>query len=262
MDFLSNASYSGYRNHIQKDILQENVKFGQCDWTWHVDLLSGWRNKEPAWDLIGQDNHWEVPKRPSLNTQDTPLNTLLNPLSELLLAFLNAPSSWTSLSLSPENALSWECHLLTLSSALDHTQPVATMMRRKTTESLYILLFFDFSLFSFRWVRVLSCVCQRRQAQDSAKPANAHFNDSWTLSQSATSEKPFPAKTEDKGKSLNTKLQVQTPEFAVTGVILKIDFSLIEKSMRVLNLWLMIVQVYAIAHIAVNVGYQILILLI
>ncbi len=102
----------------------------------------------------------------------------------------------------------------------------------------------------------------KRQAQDSAKPANAHFNDSWTLSQSATSEKPFPAKTEDKGKSLNTKLQVQTPDFAVTGVILKIDFSLIEKSMRVLNLWLMIVQVYAIAHIAVNVGDQILILLI
>ncbi len=93
--------------------------------------------------------------------------------------------------------------------------------------------------------------------------ANAHFNDSWTLSQSATSEKPFPAKTEDKGKSLNTKAtQVQTPDFAVTGVILKIDFSLIEKSMRVLNMWLMIVQVYAIAHIAVNVGYQILILLI
>ncbi len=32
-------------------------------------------------------------------------------------------------------------------------------------------------------------------------------------------------------------------------------FSLIEKSMRVLNMWLMIVQVYAIAPIAVNVGY-------
>ncbi len=30
--FLSNVSYSGYRNHIQKDTLQENVKFGQCDW--------------------------------------------------------------------------------------------------------------------------------------------------------------------------------------------------------------------------------------
>ncbi len=32
--------------------------------------------------------------------------------------------------------------------------------------------------------------------------------------------------------------------------------------MRVLYMWLMIVQVYAIAHIAVNVGYQIIILLI
>ncbi len=32
--------------------------------------------------------------------------------------------------------------------------------------------------------------------------------------------------------------------------------------MQVLNMWLMVVQVYAIAHIAVNVGYQILILLI
>ncbi len=30
-DSLSNVSYSGYRNHIQKDTLQENVKFGQCD---------------------------------------------------------------------------------------------------------------------------------------------------------------------------------------------------------------------------------------
>ncbi len=109
---------------------------------------------------------------------------------------------------------------------------------------------------------MLSCVCQRRQAQDSAKPANAHFNDSWTLSQSATSEKPFSAK-DDKRESFKHKAtQVQTPDFAETGVILKIDFSLIENSMRGLNLWLMIVQVYAIAHIAVNVGYQILILLI
>ncbi len=80
MDFLSNASYSGYRNHIQKDILQENVKFGQCDWTWHVDSLSGWRNKEPAWDPIGQDNHWEVPKRPRINTRTPPWNRSLNSL--------------------------------------------------------------------------------------------------------------------------------------------------------------------------------------
>ncbi len=68
----------------------------------------------------------------------------------------------------------------------------------------------------FPWVRVLSYVCQRKQAQDSAKPANAHFHDSWTLSQSATSEKPFPEKTENKGNPLNTKAtQVQTPDFAV-----------------------------------------------
>ncbi len=32
--------------------------------------------------------------------------------------------------------------------------------------------------------------------------------------------------------------------------------------MRVLKKWLMVVQVYAIAHIAVNVGFHILILLI
>ncbi len=106
---------------------------------------------------------------------------------------------------------------------------------------------------------MLSCVCQRRQAQDSAKPANAHFNDSWTLSQSATSEKPFPAKTEDKGNPETQKLRKYKPQtLAGTGVIL----ASLKKSMRVLNMWLMIVQVYAIAHIAVNVGYQILILLI
>ncbi len=94
MDFLSNASYSGYRNHIQKDILQENVRFEQCDWTWHVDLLSGWRNKEPAWDLIGQDNHWEVPKRPRINTRTPPWNVLLT------LSWIRALnfSSWISLS--------------------------------------------------------------------------------------------------------------------------------------------------------------------
>ncbi len=52
------------------------------------------------------------------------------------------------------------------------------------------------------------------------------------------------------------------PQTLLSWCQFNIDFSLIEKSMRVLNMWLMIVQVYAIAHIAVNVGYQILILLI
>ncbi len=59
---------------------------------------------------------------------------------------------------------------------------------------------------------------------------NAHFNDSWTLSQSVTSEKPFPAKTEDKRESLNTKAtQVQTPRFLLSWCNFNIDFSLIEK---------------------------------
>ncbi len=99
MDFLSNASYSGYRNHIQKDILQENVKFGQCDWTWHVDSLSGWRNKEPAWDPIGQDNHWEVPKRPRINTRTPPWNRSLNSLltSPRALEFLSLRTNELSL---------------------------------------------------------------------------------------------------------------------------------------------------------------------
>ncbi len=116
MDFLSNASYSGYGNHIQKDILQENVRFEQCDWTWHVDLLSGWRNKEPAWDLIGQDNHWEVPKRPRINTRTPPLLTLLTSpraleCSVLLDLSLSLSGKMNSLSLqlwtTPSQLLPW-----------------------------------------------------------------------------------------------------------------------------------------------------------
>ncbi len=47
INFLSNASYSGYRNHIQKDTLQENANSGNV--TDHdVDLLIGWSNKAAA----------------------------------------------------------------------------------------------------------------------------------------------------------------------------------------------------------------------
>ncbi len=145
MDFLSNASYSGYRNHIQKDILQENVRFEQCDWTWHVDLLSGWRNKEPAWDLIGQDNHWEVPKRPRINTRTPPLNALLTSPRALECSVL------LDLSLS----LSGKCTLLrmpstdSLFSSGPHPASLIPWWEEKPP-SLYILLFFDFCLFSFR----------------------------------------------------------------------------------------------------------------
>ncbi len=78
----------------------------------------------------------------------------------------------------------------------------------------------------------------------------------------STSEKPFSAK-DDKRESFKHKSNAsKTPRSLLCWCHFNIDFSLIEKSMRVLNMWLMVVQVYAIAHIAVNVGYQILILLI
>ncbi len=47
------------------------------------------RHKESAWDLIGQDNHWEVPKRLRINTKTPPWNRSLQPL-------LTSP--WNSLS--------------------------------------------------------------------------------------------------------------------------------------------------------------------
>ncbi len=39
------------------------------------------RHPESAWDLIGQDNHWEVPKRPRINTRTPPWNRALNSLN-------------------------------------------------------------------------------------------------------------------------------------------------------------------------------------
>ncbi len=61
---FSNVSYTGYRNHIQKDTLQEYGKYDQCDqhWTcWFIDWVEQQSSSQsPAYDLIGQDNHWEV----------------------------------------------------------------------------------------------------------------------------------------------------------------------------------------------------------
>ncbi len=155
-------------------------------------------------------------------------------------------SSW--ISLSPEK---W-----TLSSALDHTQPAWYHEKKKS--HLVFTSFYSLTLVYF--LSVSSCAKLRlpaKQAQDSAKPANAHFHDSWTLSQSATSEKPFPEKTENKRESFKHKSYASTnPRLccAWCNIENRILASL-KKSMRVLNMWLMIVQVYAIAPIAVNVGY-------
>ncbi len=62
------------------------------------------RHKESAWDLIGQDNHWEVPKRPRINTRTPPWNRSLQPLFSLSSASLNF-SLELSLSLRKMNSL-------------------------------------------------------------------------------------------------------------------------------------------------------------
>ncbi len=155
------------------------------------------RHPESAWDLIGQDNHWEVPKRPRINTRTPPWNRSLNALQSLL------TSPWNSLSLSGK----W-----TLSSVMcsDHTQPAWYHEKKKS--HLVFTSFYSLTLVYFLSVSscAKTCVCPIRQAQDSAKPANAHFHDSWTLSQSATSEKPFPEKTENKRESFKHKSYAST----------------------------------------------------
>ncbi len=166
------------------------------------------RHPESAWDLIGQDNHWEVPKRPRINTRTPPLNPLLNPRSSASLNF----SLELSLSLRKMNSLF--SHVL-------WPHP-ASCYHEKKKSHLVFTSFYSLTLVYFLSVSSCAkCVCQIRQAQDSAKPANAHFNDSWTLSQSATSEKPFSEKTENKGNPLNTKAtQVKLQDLCCAGVIL------------------------------------------
>ncbi len=94
------------------------------------------RHPESAWDLIGQDNHWEVPKRPRINTRTPPWNLSLQTL-------LTSP--WISLSLSPEK---W-----TLSSALDHTQPAWYHEKKKS--HLVFTSFYSLTLVYF--LSVSSC---------------------------------------------------------------------------------------------------------
>ncbi len=66
------------------------------------------RHKESAWDLIGQDNHWEVPKRPRINTRTPPWNRSLQPCA--LQPLLTSP--WNSLSLSLRKMNSLFSHVL------------------------------------------------------------------------------------------------------------------------------------------------------
>ncbi len=160
------------------------------------------RHPESAGDLIGQDNHWEVPKRPRINTRTPPLNPLLNALQPLL------TSPWNSLSLSGK----W-----TLSSVMcsDHTQPAWYHEKKKS--HLVFTSFYSLTLVYF--LSVSSCAklllpktTSPRLCKTSQRPLPRLLN-SKPISDFG---KPFPEKTENKGNPLNTKAtQVQTPDFAV-----------------------------------------------
>ncbi len=159
-----------------------------------------------------------------------PGHTSLNPSwIRSLTALLRIPLSWIHL-LSEKWTL-WKNELSLQPCALDQPSQLLPWWEEKPP-SLFTS-FYSFTLVYF--LSVSSCAklrLPRTTSQNSTKQprANAHFNDSWTLSQSATSEKPFPAKTEDKRESFKHKSCKYKPQtFAETGVILKIDFSLIEK---------------------------------
>ncbi len=94
------------------------------------------RHPESAWDLIGQDNHWEVPKRPRINTRTPPLNALL--------ASLNF-SSW--ISLSPEK---W-----TLSSVMCSGPHLASCYHDEKKSHLVFTSFYSLTLVYF--LSVSSC---------------------------------------------------------------------------------------------------------
>ncbi len=140
------------------------------------------RHPESAWNLIGQDNHWEVPKRPRINTRTPPLNPLLNPRSSASLNF----SLELSLSLRKMNSLF--SHVL-----WPHPASLIPWKEEKPP-SLYILLFFDFSLFSFR-----EFVCKNLRLPNTTSPRLCK-----------TSQRPLPRLLNSKpisdfGKTLSWK---------------------------------------------------------
>ncbi len=159
------------------------------------------RHPESAWDLIGQDNHWEVPKRPRINTRTPPWNPSLESALQPLLT-----SPWNSLSLSGK----W-----TLSSALDHTQPAWYHEKKKS--HLVFTSFYSLTLVYF--LSVSSCAKLRLPAETSPRLCKTSQRPLPRLLNSKPISdfgKPFPEKTENKGNPLNTKAtQVQTPDFAV-----------------------------------------------
>ncbi len=103
------------------------------------------------------------------------------------------------------------------------TQPVATMIEKKSHLVSLHPLFFDFSLFSFRWVRVLSYVCQRQPARtlQNQSRTNAHFNE--LLNSKPISDFGETLSRKDGGqKGILKQAESTKPQtLAETGVILR-----------------------------------------
>ncbi len=170
------------------------------------------RHPESAWDLIGQDNHWEVPKRPRINTRTPPLNPLLNPRSS------------ASLNFSLDLSLSLSGKMNSLFSSGPH--PASLIPWKEENPLSLFTSFYSLTLVYFLSVSSCAKLClpnttSPRLCKTSQRPLQRLLN-SKPISDFG---KPFPEKTENKGNPLNTKAtQVQTPDFAVPGVILKIEF--------------------------------------
>ncbi len=95
----------------------------------------------------------------------------------------------------------------------------------------------------------------------SANAQDVTTKDHWTVSQPATWETPFLQWWWQR-ESRNTKAtQVKQLRLLAELVHLIQILASLNNSKRGLNKWLMVVQVYAIAHIAINLGFHIFILL-
>ncbi len=125
---------------------------------------------------------------------------------------------------------------------------------RVSLRPFILLLLFIF----FPWVRVLSYVCQRKPAQNSAGPATSQRPLQRLLNSKPISHHGETLSCKDGGQreSFKHKSYASTnPRLLLCWCHFNVILASLKKSMRVLNMWLMIVQVYAIAPIAVNVGY-------
>ncbi len=155
------------------------------------------RHPESAWDLIGQDNHWEVSKRQRLNTQVT------------LLPSLSLQRSSASLNFSLELSLS----LRKMNSLFSHVlwpHPASCYHDEKKNH----LVFTSFYSFTFVYfLSVSSCAKLHLPAETSPRLCKTSQRPLPRLLNSKPISdfgKPFPEKTENKRESFKHKSYAST----------------------------------------------------